>query len=739
VTEFLEQFLIEGRELVQQTTEDLLALEEAPQDQAPLDSVFRGFHTLKGLAGIVEFPAMSRVLHAAEGSLSAVRSGNQAITAEAITDYLACLDQVSQWLDELEREDRLPEVQDSTANALAALFEESSPDISPAAMAAPATAQPNWIEPLLAVHPEQRGAARVAVRYRPDRDCFFRAEDPLALIAALPGLLTLELTPNEPWPSLDALDPFACNLSMTALSSGTFDDVTECLRSATGQFDIHALAPARPVTGRPALSPEALAVLEDQLLLAREETGQGFAGRLGSAGQVSVNVLRHAGWADAAEALRHVLAEGLRMGQAAPFAECLQKLISEPLPASDTEIDGPSLPRSDEIAVRALRVEVERIDAMVRLVGELTVLKNSLGHATRLARDGINTVALGALLTEQHVRLDRLVQELQRSLLGIRILPMRYVFRRFPRLVREMAGELGKSIRLVIEGEATEADKAVVEGLSEPLLHVLRNAVGHGVETAEKRAAAGKSPTATIWLRAARMGERIIVEVEDDGAGIDTAKVRAVAAARGIAVPEAIAAMSEEEISRLIFAPGLSTAASVSEVSGRGVGMDAVRSAVERFGGHVEVASRPDGGTRVRFEMPIAVIMSRVLTLEAGSQIFGVPLENVVETARLAREQIIRIGATQAVVLRDRTIPVVNLANALGLPGAGAQAGQANVVITSTAGQLAGLQVDRFGEQLDVMLRPMDGLLAGLRGIAGTTLLGDGRVLIVLDMEELLQ
>ena len=277
--------------------------------------------------------------------------------------------------------------------------------------------------------------------------------------------------------------------------------------------------------------------------------------------------------------------------------------------------------------MRALRVEVERIDALVRLAGELTVMKNTLGHASRLAKDGSDPTVLGALLAEQHALLDRLVEELQRSLLGIRVLPMRHIFRRFPKVVREMAGDLGKSVRLLTEGEATEADKAVVEALSEPLLHVLRNAVDHGIETAAQRGAAGKSATATIRLRAVRDGEQMIVEVEDDGGGIDTAKVRAIAAAEGIAAPEQLAAMTEEEITGLIFTPGLSTAAAISEVSGRGVGMDAVRSAIARLGGRVEIASRPGEGTRVRFQVPFAVIMSRVLTLEAGGQVFGVPVD----------------------------------------------------------------------------------------------------------------
>jgi two-component system chemotaxis sensor kinase CheA len=736
VNEFLEQFLIEGRELVEQATEDLLALEEAPDERAELDSAFRGFHTLKGLAGIVEFAAMSRVLHAAEDSLAAVRSGKRPVTRELVTDLLFCIDQVAQWLDELEREDRLPTVPDAAADALVARFQD--PDAhAPAALQ---IEQSDWVEALLSDHPDGREQGGVAVRYRPEPGCFYRDIDPVALIAQLPDLRAVRLIPNNPWPPLEELDLFACNLTITALTGGAPDQVADRLHGAAGQVEIRALDPAR--FGRPAfaLSPEATRILQEQLLLVSNRIDEGFSGRLASAARVSVNVLRHAGWASEAEQVQQASDQSLRFGGAEPFADLLRHLLGRaPEPSAPDEEDKRAFSRPDEVAVRALRVEVERIDGLVRLAGELTVAKNAVGHAARLAKDGANAATIAGLLSDQYSLLDRCLQELQRSLLGIRVLPMRHVFRRFPKLVREMAVDLGKSARLVTEGDATEADKAVVEALSEPLLHVLRNAVDHGIEPGTERAASGKSAVATVWLRAAREGERIIVEVEDDGAGIDTVKVRRMAEAHGLAAPDAIAAMTDREITELIFAPGLSTAASVSDVSGRGVGMDAVRSVIARLGGQVEVETRPGAGTRVRFRLPFTVLMSRVLTVEAGGQMFGISMEIVVETVRLPRDRIMRVGAAQAVVLRERTIPLINLPDALGLRRDSLDdASQAHVVITSGAGQFAALEVDRFGDHLEVMLKPVDGLLSGFPGIAGTTLLGDGRVLIVLDIPELL-
>lgn len=738
VNEFLEQFLIEGRELVEQATEDLLSLEESPDDQARFDSAFRAFHTLKGIAGIVEFGALTRVMHAAEGTLAAVRAGDQPITGELISDYLACLDQVEDWLASVQREERLPTVPNDTTDALVARLENSVAEAVSPAVAAAAEVQ-HWVGAFLARHPTLQGPAQVAVRYIPESDCFFRGEDPLALVAQIPELLAIELAGTRPWPPLDELDAFVCNLTLIVLAAGPADQVTELFRNASGTVDIQVLSENRSAEGRVALSAAAVTLLREQIALVALDDGGDFVGRLGSAARVCSGVLHHAGWLTEAARIQEAAQEGLKRGEAGPLAAVIREILARR--TDEAAIDAVALQsrRRDETAVRSLRVGLDRIDALVKLAGELTVVKNAIGHISRLAKERSEVGVLAPLLVEQHASLDRLVQELQASLLGIRVLPMRHVFRRFPKMVRETAAELSKSVRLEIEGEATEGDKTVVEGLSEPLMHLLRNAIDHGIEDAPKRSAAGKTPIATIRLRAERQGEQIVVEVEDDGAGIDTARVRALAEASGIASPDALAGMSETEIIGLIFAPGLSTSTTVSKLSGRGVGMDVVRSTVERLGGRVEVASRAGGGTRVSLRVPFAVMISRVMTLDAGGQVFGVPMEAVVETVRVPRERIMRVGVAEAFVLRESTMPLVNLAGVLGLRDQLREAPQANLVVTATEGQLAALEVDSFGEHMEVMLNPLEGLLAGVRGVAGTTLLGDGRVLIVLDMQDLLQ
>lgn len=622
MNEFVEQFLLESRELVEQATADLLAIEENPGDADRLDSAFRGFHTLKGSAGIVDFTAMARAAHVAEDVLASVRSGKAAVSRELISNCLSCLDLILQWLDAMQVDGEIPPRADAEADAMLARF----------------------------------GAA---------------VREPRA-------------------PAQD-------------------------MAAAAG-----------------ALSAAAATVLQAQMHLLQEAGPEGFIGRLVSAGRVAVNVLRSSG-------LDAHIADMERAAGTAAAAEdgaALVAAIGKLLPAADA----PALEAATggDATARVLRVDVERVDALVRLTGELIIAKNAVGHAARLAQTDTDPQVLAQLLKDQHGVLGRLIEELQRAVLTIRVLPMRQVFNRFPRLVREIAETLGKPARLVMEGDETEADKVVVENLFEPLLHIIRNALDHGVETPDQRAGTGKPAIATIRLRAARTGDVVLVEVQDDGRGIDIARVRALAAERGVAETDAIAQMSDDEAADLVFAPGFSTAATVTGLSGRGVGMNVVRSSVERLGGTAHITSAPGRGATVTLRLPFSVMMTRVMTVEAGGQVFGLPLDQVMETARVLRGQISAVGRGQAFVLRNRTIPLLDLAGALGRPSQ-TQPPEARIVVVSVAGQLGALEVDKFGDRLDVMLKPMDGLLNGMPGVSGTSLLGDGTVLIVLDLADLLQ
>ena len=630
MNEFIEQFLIEGRELVAQGSDDLLALEENPRDKERLDSAFRAFHTLKGAAGIVDFEAMAQALHAGEDILSAVRSGSVAMTT-AVTDLcLACLDQVSIWLDQMQATGEVPGDAQVPADQVTRQFR-------------------------LVSEAAQRGAS--------EREAEVEA------------------------------------------SSANAPDLTGTL----------------PET--------ALRLLKEQIWLLQGSDAEAQTGRWQSAVRVAASVLHGLGWSTEAGNLE-------RLAESAPV-ESLAEALAGILQDLTAPVPGQASAFAASPMEASVRVDVARIDSLVKLAGELTVAKNALGHATRLIQEENDPRRMAAELKAQHLHLERLVAELQQSVVALRVLPLQTAFQRFPRLVREMARTLGKPARLMIEGATTEADKTVVGAISEPLLHVIRNSLDHGLEKAEEREALGKPAVATIHLRAMRQGEHIVIEVEDDGRGVDLDRVRTVAAARGVASAGVIAAMSDTEATDLIFAPGFSTASAVSDLSGRGVGMDVVRTTVERLGGRVFITSRPGRGTLVRFNLPFTVMMTRVMTVEAGGQVFGLPLEAVVETVRVSRAAIASVGAARAFVLRDRTVPVIDLGRALGREHT-ADGPDATLVVVSAMGQLGALEVERLGDRLDVMLTAPEGLLAGVPGIDGTTLMGDGRVLIVLDIREIL-
>jgi two-component system chemotaxis sensor kinase CheA len=734
VNELVEQFLPESRELVEQATRDLLVLEKEPHNRERLDSAFRAFHTLKGSAGIVDFSAMEQAVHAAENVLAAARSGSRSITPRLVEDCLICLDQVITWLDVMQNADGdLPAEADADAGAVVARFAHYAASRDEPAVLPPATRTADWLDTALKKHADLRTQARSAVRYTPLADCFFRGEDPVARIAALPGLLSLDLESAKPWPSLDTFDPFACNLILTALTGAPEREVVAAMGDAIDQCEVQALQGS---SGPHSTVPEqARELLEAQMRLL-EQTGSpsAAAGRIASAGRVAANVLRHIGRTAQAERVASATEEAVR--QSSPHA--VRSAIGAALREAPTPAAPAASSTHSNVAAQTLRVDASRIDALVRLTGELTVANNAIGHAAKVAQAEENT--LGPILKTRHAALDRLVRQLQQVVLSMRVLPLRHVFQRFPRVVRELSTDLGKPADLMIEGEDTEADKAIVEMLFEPLLHVLRNAIGHGVEDQAARVAHGKPPVATIRLRAERQGEHVLVEVSDDGSGIDLRRVGEVALARGLVAHEALAALSEAQLLDLIFLPGFSTSSEVTGLSGRGVGMDSVRTAVQRLAGEVVVDSRAGKGTTVRFRLPFSVMMTRVMTVEAGGQMFGIPLDAIVETIRVCAQSIVPIGSARAIVLRDRTVPLVQLSQALAVDrGEERQRNEATIVVATVEGQLAALEVDRLGERIEIMLKPLEGFLSGMPGIAGSTLLGDGSVLLVLDLAELLQ
>jgi two-component system, chemotaxis family, sensor kinase CheA len=735
MNEFVEQFLLESRELVAQAIDDLIALEEKPGDRERLDGAFRAFHTLKGAAGIVEFAAMARTLHAAEDVLATLRSSAQPIAPNVLDECLACLDLTSRWLDAMQVTGETPPAADVDADDMITRLVNSMDAEEDGKTVNPAPTGGDWLGRLRVVAGDQFSGALTALRFVPDPEAFFKREDPLSIVASLPELVLVDLALTNQAVSLETMNTFSCNLQILALTKASVVEVRNALGAFADRVEFRELAQSLVPARDQNYLAQSTSVLEAQIELLHEDGLEGSLGRLASTGRTAANTLLYLGRSGSAGDIETAMATALAQRKAAPLIAAIETALE-----GDTKPEyAASVPHVQIVAPRALRVDMDRIDALVKLTGELLVVKNAIGHAAKRVQANEDPVVVASALRDQHALLDRLATELQVAVLRIRVLPLRTVFRRFPRLVREIAGGVGKTVRLITEGEGTEADATIVNALFEPLLHVMRNAVDHGIESPEQRASLGKPAMGTLVLRGLREAENVRIEVEDDGGGIDVDRVRAVAGVRGIATEQALAAMNDEQVIDLIFAAGFSTAATVTDLSGRGVGMDSVKAAVERLGGTVTLQSRPRLGTIVSLNLPFSLMMTRLMTVEVAGQVLGLPLENVVETTIVGRDLIVPIGSGRAFLLRDRTIPLLDLADTLGIARDVSDQTIARVVIVSAAGQIGGIEVDRLGERLDVMLKPMEGLLGGMKSVAGTTLLGDGRVLVVLDVQEMLR
>ena len=636
--EFLTQVLIEARELLTVATADVGALRRDSEDRKSLDSAFRAVHTLKGSVALFEMAPAGQVLHAAEGLLERARKKSLNLDAALLATLLACLDRVDVWVDAMESEGAMPASAAADAEALLERFGHRT-----AMLAKPRNGETGWLSALLARDFDAallREGGLTAFRYEPDEQCFFRGDDPLAVVAAVPRLAAVKLIPRTEWPPLAELEPFHCSFVIEGLSYGGVDEVRQAFRLVNDQVNIAA-------------------VTETTETRTEENVASG--------------------------------------------------------------------------TVRSLRIDAGRIDTLADGVGELVVASNALAplvaEAVRL--DG----TLGAKLRQVQDALERSVGYMHRSVTAMRMVPIGPAVRRLPRLVRDLSEALGREVDFAIEGDQVECEKGIADAIYEPLLHLVRNALDHGIERPDARAAAGKPPQGKLRLRFSRLGEQLIAELEDDGAGIDPARLRRIAVERGLLSDDRARALSDEDAQALIFMAGFSTAERVSDISGRGVGMDAVKAALDPLGARIEIRSDVGQGTRVRIALPLSAITPRMLVVEAGRQRYAVPYDSVAESVIVPSEAIVPLGDRQAIVLRDRTLPVVHLRELLGEERASSR--HTKLMVTWAGTDRVAVAVDDFGERIEAMIKPASGLLAGHAGLSGITLLGTGDVMLVLDVEGL--
>lgn len=383
-------------------------------------------------------------------------------------------------------------------------------------------------------------------------------------------------------------------------------------------------------------------------------------------------------------------------------------------------------PKQAAAPSRTIRVDIERLDVLMNLFSELLIDRSRL---EQLASETGNND-----LSDTVAHLSRVSTDLQNIVLKLRMVPVDTVFNRFPRMIRDLAKTLDKKIDLVITGAETELDRTVIDEIGDPLVHLLRNAVDHGVESISERVAAGKPEMGTVNLRAFHSGNHVFIEIEDDGKGIYRDKLLQTAIKRGVVTEEQGAKMSDDEVNQLLFAPGFSTADKISDISGRGVGLDVVKSKITSLGGNVTITSTPGKGTNFSVQLPLTLSIIAAMLVRLGSEKYAVPLSSIVETAIVQREQVRNIHGNKMITFRDSLIPYLSLSEVFGVPDFNdADEKETEIVVIRKGDRLAAVAVEEFIGQSEIVLKSMGTYLPAIEGISGATILGDGQVALILD------
>ena len=418
------------------------------------------------------------------------------------------------------------------------------------------------------------------------------------------------------------------------------------------------------------------------------------------------------------------------------------------VPAREAEAAGAADPGSARAVDRrdarytakssVVRVEFAQLDHLLNLVGELIIHRTKLQEmAKAMADEADQRTAARELLAAVH-QVAGVSQQLQETVMDVRMLPIRHVFERFPRLVRDLARETGKEIELILEGESTRIDKAIIDEIGEPLVHLVRNSVDHGIETPAERVANGKTPTGTILLSATQESNHVLITIMDDGAGIDAGTVRSKAIERGLI--KADEGLSDRDVVQLIFSQGFSTRESITEVSGRGVGLDVVLKSIERLNGLVEVETVPGVGTKFIIQLPLTLAIISALLVEVSGRTYAIPLGSVVESLKLREGGVHTISGRETLRIRDRIVPLLRLARVFGLPEDEGLEVREYAVIIGRGDKRVGVVVNRLRGQQEVVIKALDPAVSGEAvGMAGATIMGDGRVVLILDVASLFE
>ena len=755
ITDFYDTFFEEAEELLADMERYLLELDVDEPDTEELNAIFRAAHSIKGGAGTFGFEALQKTTHLFENLLDHTRKGELALRRDIVDTFLETKDMLSDQLDAYrnggEPDEEAVERICQTLQQLA--LEEIGQDLDGGTASVP-----NAESPPQAAAPSAPKAAGSAGDGQRIVTLLNVAEKDRQLLVEELGQLGEVISHQGDEQRYEVV-----------LDSSDSDDDIEavmCFIIDADQFQIRPAVSGGSEPGEAASVPgegqrivTLLNVSEKDRQLLVEELGQlgEVVSQQGDEARYDVMLASSVSNDDIEAVMCFIVdAEQLQISaiggetaasndaaeQTAPGATQAStapvdaKATAPPNPAvkpaaKATADDGAKAARGKAKAkgpeTSSIRVSVDKVDQIINLVGELIITQSMLDQTV----SDMDAVADSALLNGMSL-LQRNARDLQESVMSIRMIPMDFVFSRFPRVVRETAGKLGKEIELVTEGESTELDKSLTERIIDPLTHLVRNSLDHGIEMPEDRIAAGKPRTGRLTLSAQHQGGNILIEVVDDGAGLNRDRLLAKARENGLPVSDT---MSDDDVWQLIFAPGFSTAKAVTDVSGRGVGMDVVKRNIQGMGGHVEIMSKSGEGTRIRIVLPLTLAILDGMSIKVGKEMFILPLSAVLESLQPAKEDLYAMAGDDVVLkVRDEYLPVVAVHEALDVPGAKTKLTETIAVIVQGEGRRYALLVDDLVGQQQVVVKNLETNYRKVPGVSAATILGDGSVALILDI-----
>jgi two-component system chemotaxis sensor kinase CheA len=661
--EILQDFLVEAGEILEQLNEQLVDLEQQPDDYDLLNAVFRGFHTIKGGAGFLGIENLVEVCHRAEDVFNILRQGQRNVDASLMDAVLQVLDVVNDMFAMVQEGEEPPPAEAELLGTLRQLAE-----------------------------PEDGGAE----------------EEPEP-----------ESEPEEEEPEEPEAAPETPSAEGEEITEEEFDALLDELHGKGKFGGVPAQEPAKPVAatgGGDEITEEEFDALLDEL------HGKGKFG----------GVPKDEATAPAKQEAKKEAAKPAAPAKKAAPKKAAAKPENKAAAGKEDKAKPKAPKKAASSAETTVRVDTARLDDIMNMVGELVLVRNRLATLRATMND--------EKVTQAVANLDVVTSDLQNSVMKTRMLPVKKVFGRFPRVVRDLARSLKKEIELEMHGEETDLDKNLVEALADPMVHLVRNAVDHGIEAPEEREQSGKPRKGTVVLSAAQEGDHILLTIEDDGKGMDADVLRKLAVERGMMDEEAAARLEPKECYNLIFQPGFSTKKEISDVSGRGVGMDVVKTRIAQMNGSVEIDSELGEGSRITIKLPLTLAILPTLMVLLGKQPFALPLASVVEIFNLDLARTNVVDGQLTIIVRERALPLFYLHKWL-VHERNREENDAtgHVVVVNVGGVQVGLVVDHLIGQEEVVIKPLGAMLQGVEGMAGATITGDGKIALIMDVPGLLR